>query len=181
MANFNTIAGMMGCGIQTNVLAETAFGIAPANTVRAFLSMPPNISDSSLDGHEIVLRLGILVVTGGSFTYGPSVRLYSGSNTALTTFTNDTAIITPAAFTLATVQRMFTMEARLSWDDTTARLQGRYCFEIDTTFTNWVTLTAGLTAGVTHASNINFCVTGIFGTTSAANNAVLKYFEMDLV
>jgi hypothetical protein len=141
--------------------------------------MPPNFSDGAVDGREIVLRLGILVTTAGSFTYGPSVRLYSGGNTALTTFTNDTAIITPTPFTLATVTRLFTMEARLSWDVTTARLQGRYCFEIDTTFTNWVTLTAGLTAGVTHASNINFCVTGIFGTTGA-NTAILKYFEMDL-
>ena len=39
--------------VQTNVLAETAFGIGPANTVRAFLAMPPNFSDGSIDGREI--------------------------------------------------------------------------------------------------------------------------------
>lgn len=181
MPNANTIAGMATCTASGNVTAETAFGVAPANTVRAFLAMPANISSTSLDGHEIILRAGILVTTGASLTYGPSIRLYSGSNTGLTTFTSDTAIVTPTAFTIATATRMFTVEARLSWDVTTARLQGRYCFEVDTTFTNWVTLTAGLTSGATNASNLSWCLTGIFGTTNASNTAVLKYFEMDLV
>lgn len=181
MANTNTIAGMPTCSASGNVTAETAFGIAPANTVRAFLAMPSFVSSSSLDGREIILRAGILVTTGASLTYGPSIRLYSGGNTALTTFTNDTAIVTPTAFTIATATRMFTVEARLSWDVTTARLQGRYCFEVDTTFTNWVTLTAGLASGVANAANIQWCMTGIFGTTNAGNTAVLKYFEMDLV
>lgn len=180
MANYNTIAAMPGCAASGNVLAETAFGIAPGNTVRAFCAMPSFIGSSSLDGREIVLRCGILVTTAGAFTYGPSIRLYSGGNTGLTTFTNDTAIVTPAAPTISTATRMLSIEARLSWDSTTARLQGRYIWMVDTTSTGWVTLTAGLTSGVTNASNLNWCLTGIFGTTGA-NTAVLKYFEMDLV
>ncbi len=184
MSNLHTIASMPACSVQNNVLAETAFGVAPANTVRAFAALPSWISNTSLDGHELILRCGILVQTGGSFTYQPSVRLYSGGNTALTTFTNDTAIITPTAFTLATLTRLFTLQARMSWDvsgGANSRLNGQYAFNIDTTFTNWVTFTAGLSANVATASAIQFCLTGIFGTTSASNNATLKYFEIDLV
>lgn len=180
MANFNTVASMPQCAASGNVTAESAFCVIPANSVRASLAMPSNITNGYLDGREIVLRCGILVTTGGSFTYGPSIRLYSGGNTGLTTFTNDTAIITPSAPTIATATRMLSIEARLSWDPSTARLQGRYTWMVDTTLTNWVTLTAGLTAGVANASSLNWCVTGIFGTTGA-NTAVLKYFEMDIV
>ncbi len=89
MANANTIAGIPTCLASGNVLAETAFGLAPANTVRGVLAMPPWVSNSSLDGHEIQLRAGILATTAGSFTYGPSIRLNSGGNTNLTTFTSD--------------------------------------------------------------------------------------------
>ncbi len=180
MANANTIAGIPTCLASGNVLAETAFGLAPANTVRGVLAMPPWVSNSSLDGHEIQLRAGILATTAGSFTYGPSIRLNSGGNTNLTTFTSDTAIITPAAPTLATVTRLLTIIARLSWDPATARLNGSYQLQVDTAFTAWATLTAGLSAGVTNAANIQFIITGIFGTTGA-NTAILKYFEMDLV
>lgn len=185
MANSNTIAGIMGCAASGNVVAETAFGIAPANTVRAFLTMPTLIGSSSLDGREFLLRIGIVVTTGGAITYGPSIRLYSGGNTALTTFTNDTAIITPAAPTISTVTRLITINARLMWslDPTPAnsRLNGSYTMQVDTAFTAWATLTAGLSAGAASAAALNFCVTGIFGTTNAANTAVLKYFECDLV
>jgi hypothetical protein len=185
MANANTIAGMAGCAASGNVIAETAFGIAPANTVRAFLTMPTMIGSSTLDGREFLLRLGIVVTTGASLTYTPSIRLYSGGNTALTTFTNDTAIITPGAITIATVTRLITINARLMWsiDPTAAnsRLNGSYTMQADTAFTAWAALTAGLSAGAASAAALDFCVTGIFGTTNGANTAVLKYCELDLV
>jgi hypothetical protein len=113
MPNPNTIAGMPTCAASGNVVAETAFGLAPANTVRASLAMPSLVSNSSLDGHEILLRLGILITGGTTTNYTPSVRLYSGGNTGLTTFTNDTAIITPTAFAVNTVTRLLTLLARL--------------------------------------------------------------------
>ncbi len=182
MANANTIAAMPACSPSGNVIAETAFGISPANTVRAALVTPLT---ASLDGRELVLRLGIVVTTGGVITYGPSIRLYSGGNTGLTTFTNDTAIITPAAPTISTVTRLITINARLMWsiDPTPAnsRLNGSYMMQVDTAFTAWATLTAGLSALAASAGVLNFCVTGIFGTTNGANTAVLKYFELDLV
>lgn len=181
MSNPNTIAGMPTCVASGNVIAETAFGIAPANTVRAALPMPSWVSNSSLDGRELLLRLGILVTGGTTTNYTPSVRLYSGGNTGLTTFTNDTAIITPTAFAVNTVTRLFTMQARLNWDPTTARLNGCFASQIDATYTNWATLTAQLTAGVANASAIQWCLTGLFSATNAGNTAVLKYFDMDLV
>jgi hypothetical protein len=147
--------------------------------------MPSSIGSSGLDGREFLLRLGIVVTTGTSSTYGPSIRLYSGGNTGLTTFTNDTAIITPAAPTIATVTRLITINARLMWslDPTPAnsRLNGSYTMQVDTAFTAWATLTAGLSAGAGSAAVLNFCVTGIFGSTNASNTAVLKYLELDLV
>ena len=181
MANFNTIASAAAAAASGNVTAETAFGQAAATSTRTTLTMPSNIANQYLDGREIVLRAGILVTTGGSLTYGPSIRLNSGGNTNLTTFTNDTAIVTPTPFTLATLTRLCTITARLSWDVTTARLNGSYCFNIDATYTNWVTLTAQLTSGVASASSIVWLITGIFGTTQANNTAVLKYFEMDVL
>lgn len=185
MANLLTIAGMPTCSASGNVTAETAFGIAPANTVRAFLQAPAIVGNSSLDGHELLLRLGIMITGGTTTNYTPSVRFYSGGNTALTTFTNDTAIATPTAFAVNTVTRLFTLQARINWaiDPTPAnsRLNGCFSSSIDTTFTNWATLTAGLSASLTNASSIQFCVTGIFSATNAGNTAVLKYFEMDLI
>jgi hypothetical protein len=149
--------------------------------VRTTLALPSNIANQYLDGREIILRAGILITGGTTTNYTPSIRLNSGSNTNLTTFTSDTAIITPTAFAVNSVTRLCTLLARLSWDVTTGRLNGQYAFNIDTTFTNWVTLTAGLSAGVANASAIAFLLTGIFSATNASNTALLKYFEMDVV
>jgi hypothetical protein len=185
MANANTIAAMAGCFTQANPTAESAFCIAPAGTVRAFLAMPTAIGSSTLDGREFLLRLGIVVTTGGAITYAPSIRLYSGGNTAATTFTNDTAIITPAAPTISTVTRLITINARAMWslDPTAAnsRLNGSYTMQVDTAFTAWAAFTAGLSAGAASAAALAFCVTGFFGTTNGANTAVLKYMEADLI
>ncbi len=186
MPNSNTIAAMPPCAPNLNLTAESAFLLATTGSaVRAFMSMPSWVSDNYLDGHELALRASIYVITGGAITFAPSIRLYSGSNTGVGTFTNDTAIITPTPPTLSTVTRLMSIEARLTWDVNTARLNGRYCFQVDNaapaTYTAWATLTAGLTTGVTHASNINWCLTGLFGTSQTANSATLKFFEMDLV
>lgn len=181
MANFNTIASAPQASASGNVTAETAFGLIPANTVRTTLAMPANIANAYLDGREIMLRAGILITGGTTTNYAPSIRLNSGSNTNLTTFTSDTAIITPTAFAVNTVTRLATILARLSWDASTARLNGQYAFNIDTTFTNWVTLTAGLSSGVANASALNWLITGLFSATNGSNTATLKYFEMDLV
>ena len=175
------LSAMPGCAASGNVTAETAFGVNPANTVRAFCAMPSSIQNSHLDGRELLLRMGILITGGTTTNYTPSLRLYSGGNTGLTTFTNDTAIATPAAFAVNTVTRLFTMQARLSWDVTTARLNGSFAYNIDTTFTTWATLTAGLSAGVANASAILWCLTGLFSATNGSNTAILKYFEMDLL
>lgn len=181
MANVNTVASAPAAVASGNVTAETAFGLTPGNTVRTTLNMPGNIANQYLDGREIVLRAGILITTGASLSYQPNIRLNSGANSNLTTFTGDTSIIAPTAFTIATATRLCTLLARLSWDATTARLNGQYAFNIDTSFTNWVTLTAGLSASVANASSINWLITGIFGSSNASNTAILKYFEMDVV
>jgi hypothetical protein len=174
---------MPACAASGNVTAETAFGLISAPTTRAFMAWPANYppSANTLDGREFWLRLGILVTTGGSITYGPSIRLYSGANTGLTTFTSDTAIITPSAPTISTATRLITIFARCQWDITSAHLNGSYTLEVDSAYTATAALTAGLTSGVATQSAIQFCVTGIFGTTNASNNAILKYFEMDLI
>lgn len=183
MANYTTVAGMSTTSASGNVTAETAFGLAPANTVRAFISLPAYLTGTgnALDGREMSLRAAFLVTTGGSLTWTPSIRLYSGGNTGLTTFTNDTAIITPSAITIATATRLVTIDASIWWDQTTQRLAGSYQLLADTTYTGRATLTAGLSAGVATAGAIQWCVTGIFGTTNASNTAVLKYFEVDIV
>lgn len=180
MPNSNTIVSMPGTVASGNVTAETAFGLSGAATTRAFTPSIP-IPANSLDGHEMELRLGIIATTGTSSTYGPSIRLYSGGNTALTTFTNDTAIITPAAPTLATTTKLITITGRVSWDISTGHLNGYYMMTVDATFTTWAALTAGLTSGVSTQNLIRFCVTGIFGSSNGSNTAVLKYFEIDLV
>ena len=181
MSNFNTIASAPAAAATGNVTVETAFGQAAATTVRTTLAMPANIANQYLDGREILLRAGILITGGTTTNFTPSIRLNSGGQTNLTTFTNDTAIITPTAFAVNTVTRLCSMTARLSWDVTTARLNGSYCFNIDTTYTNWVTLTAGLSSGVASASSIVWLITGLFSATNAGNTALLKYFEMDVL
>ncbi len=185
MANANTVAAMASCAGSGNVTAETAFCLTPGNTVRGFVAMPPQIGNTTLDGREMLLRLGIVITGGTTTNYTPSIRFYSGANPGLTTFTGDTAIATPSAFAVNTVTRLFTMHARISWsvDPTPAnsRLNGQFAFNIDTTFTTWATLTAGLSASLTNASAIAFCLTGLFSATNASNTAILKYFELDLV
>ena len=182
--NSNTIAVMPQTSPSGNVTAETAFGLAPGNTVRAFVSLPPPIGNQGADAREYVLRAAFLVTTGGAFTYAPSIRLYSGGNTALTTFTNDTAIITPTPPTISTTTRLIVIRAEIQWDPSggaSSRLNGRYTWNVDSTQTNWVTLTAGLSAGVASEAAIQFCITGFFGTGNASNQAILKYFEIDAV
>lgn len=183
MPNYQTRAAMGGCSASGNVIAETAFGLAPGNTTRGTIALPADITqnNASLDGRLMLLRVVILITGGTTTNYTPSVRLNSGGNTNLTTFTSDTAIITPSAFAVNSVTRLFTMKAYLNWDPTTARLNGEYCFNIDSTFTNWVTLTAGLTSGVASSSAIQWLITGIFSATNANNTAILKYAELDLL
>lgn len=178
MSNYNTISAAPGTSASGNVTAETAFGVAPLNTARATVSVPAGVK---LDGKEIVLRAGILVTGGTTTNYTPSIRLNSTGQTNLTTFTNDTAIVTPSAFAVNSVTRLCTVTAKLNWDVTTARLNGSYAFNIDSTYTNWVTLTAGLTSGVAAESNIQFLLTGLFSASNAGNTAVLKYFELDVL
>lgn len=182
MANLLTVAGMGGCSASGNVTAETAFCLAPGNTVRGFVALPSAYAITSImDGREFMLRTAILITGGTTTNYTPSIRLYSGGNTGLTTFTNDTAIVTPSAFAVNSVTRLCVITAVCQWDGATARMNGRYTFNIDTTQTNWVTLTAGLSAGVATPDLLRFCLTGLFSATNAGNTAICKYFEMDLL
>lgn len=178
--NSNTIAACHTCVASGNVTAETAFGIAPANTVRAFAQLPASVNNDVFDGKELLIRAAWLVTTGGVITYLPSIRFYRGDQTGLTTFTNDVAICTPTAVSIATTTRLLTINARINWDKTTARLNGAYALQADTVFTAWAALTAGLSANVANASALGFFATGIFGTTQASNTAILKYLEIDL-
>jgi len=180
--NSNTIAVMPQCSPSGNVTAETAFGLAPGNTVRAFVALPTYLGNAGADGREWMLRVCWEVTTGGAFTWGPSIRLYSGGNTGLTTFTNDTAIITPTPPTVSTATRLIGITAILQYQPSlgvNARLNGRYAWNMDATYTNWVTVTGALNSGVGSESLIQFCCTGIFGTGNASNTAILKYFEID--
>lgn len=184
MANYATIAGIPSCSASGNVVAETAFGLAPGNTVRAFVRVPSGWSNSVMDGRELALRVGILVTTGGSLTFRPGIRYYQTlGNTDLTTFNaNDTLIINPTAQTFATTTGLWTINARLAWDPTSGAMTGSYesrCGAVN--YTTWAALTANVTANMASASLISFFVTGIFGTTQASNTAVLKYAELDLL
>ncbi len=181
MSNYNTFASAPAAGASGNVVAETAFAQLNSSTVRTTVIIPAGTPNSAIDGREILLRASILITGGTTTNYTPSIRLNSGSNTNLTTFTSDTAIITPAAFAVNTVTRLWCCTARLSWDVTTARLNGSFCFNIDSTYTNWATLTAQLTAGVTNATSIQWLITGIFSATNASNTAILKQFDIDII
>lgn len=178
MPNYNTVAGMTAVAASGNVTAETAFGLAPSNTPRASLDMPA-ISNQALDGREFVLRLGVLVTTGGALTWRPGIRFYQTvANVDLTTFNaNDILMINPAAVSISTTTLLWTIQARLSWDGT--RVSGRYESALDGTYVTWATLTAPITSNAATATLLRFFPTGIFGTTNAANTARVKYFEMD--
>ena len=181
--NADTVAVMPVTQPQANTLAEAAFCLAPAGTVRASVGLPASIGNSGFDGREFVMRAALLVTTGGAFTYAPSIRLYSGANTGATGFGGDTAIITPAALSIGTATRLIVIRAEIQWDPsggTNARLNGRYTCNVDVTQNAWVTLTAGLTASVPNMSALQWCITGFFSSTSGSNVATLKYFELDL-
>jgi hypothetical protein len=180
MANPLTVASMQVCAASGNVTSESAFCQAPGNTVRAYCAAPITLGNMAFDGRLFALRAAILITGGTTTNYTPSVRLYSGNNTGLTTFTSDTAIITPSAFAVNSVTRLWVLEAKLYWDPTSARLNGYYQMAIDTTYTSPVTLTAGLSSGVTTESALQWCLTGLFSASNGSNTAILKYFEMDL-
>lgn len=181
MPNYNTIASFPATSASGNVTAETAFGVAPANTVRATVFVPPGTNNGAIDGKEMLLRAAILITGGTTTNYTPSVRFHRNDQNGLTTFTNDVAIAVPSAFAVNSVTRLWTIHVRMTWDVTTARLNGQFAHNIDTTFTSWATLTAGLSANVAAATSIGFSMTGIFSASNAGNTAVLKYCELDLL
>lgn len=174
---------MPQCSASGNVVAETAFGLIPLNTVRATLDMPANMANDYLDGREFFLRLGVLVTTGGALTWRPGIRFYqTTANTNLTTFNaNDTLIANPAAVSISTTTLLWSLLCRVSWDKTTGRLSGSMRSALDGTFVTDAALTAPITANAATATLLRFFPTGIFGTTNGANTAVVKYFEMDVV
>ena len=179
--NVNTIAAAPQAAATGNILAESAFCIAPANTVRTVVALPSTIGNNAIEGREMVLRASILITGGTTTNYTPSIRFQSGGQTDLTTFTNDVAIIVPTAFAVNSVTRLWACTAKLWWDSSSARLNGNFSASIDTTYTAAATLTAGLSANVANASAIKFFICGFFSATNANNTAVLKQLEIDLL
>lgn len=192
MANINTFAQIQDLPgpistVETAVASINAIGgttTPGASTVRALVACPSDINGGFLDGHPFKIR-GIAKAIGtgvGNFTF--NVYFNIGTNTNLTTFTNDVLLVGSGAVAVASKPAVAVVEGLVMWDSS---LQQVMCLKVET-FNNIITTPTipvatpvvgtnlAATTVVTNPSQLAFFAT----FTSSANISATTLIELAL-
>lgn len=123
MANMNTFAQVQDLPGPTSA-TETAVAALNSTTVRATVGVPQDIAGGLFDGHPILVRgLAKAIGTGaGNFTF--NIYWNVGTNTNLTTFTNDVLLIGSGAIAVASKPAVAFLEGMVMWDSSLQQVMG---------------------------------------------------------
>ena len=135
MSSINTFAGVYTVpgpisATATAVAAYNAIGGASSGftqqtvqtgTTRQLIGLPANGQNA---GTPFLLRAIGKTVSAVASNFTMAIYWNSGSNTNLTTFTNDVSIVTSSTQAVASVGGYIVLNARLMWDDVNKQLMG---------------------------------------------------------
>lgn len=193
MANLNTFAFLNNLPGPT-ATAETAVaainaigGVTPTTAAtRALVGVRQDAAGGFFDGHVLKIRgLAKAIGTGaGNFTF--NIYWNVGTNSNLTTFTNDVLVIGSGAIAVASKPAVALLEAEVIWDSSLQQVMGVK----QSSYNNLITtpavpvVTPALTAAnplvaaavVTNVSQLNFFAT----MTCSANISATTLIELAL-
>lgn len=184
MANMNTFAQIQDLpgAIAT---AETAVASLANSTVRATVAIPQDVAGGLFDGHPILVRgLAKAIGTGaGNFTF--NIYWNVGTNTNLTTFTNDILLIGSGAFAVGSKPAVAFLEAMVMWDSSTQQVMAvqtrSYINKVPTPTVPVVTPVLGTNPFVAAGTVLNVSQIQFFATfTSSANISSTTLLELAL-
>lgn len=175
MANINTFAQIQDLPgpistVETAVASINAIGgttTPGASTIRALVACPSDINGGFLDGHPFKIR-GIAKAIGtgaGNFTF--NVYFNIGTNTNLTTFTNDVLVVGSGAVAVASKPAVAVVEGLVMWDSS---LQQVMALKVET-FNNIIT-----TPTIPLATPAIIAATTLAATTVVTNPSQLAFF-----
>lgn len=125
------------------------------------------------------IRVAGYATSGTTSTLTVSAYFVVGTPSA-TVASNGTAFMATSATSLASTNQNFYLEALCMYDSTSTTIMGTFFGQIANTA---VALTAITTTSLTTVSSTletqNFCLSWLFGTTSATNNCVVTEFELE--
>ena len=194
MSNVNTFARLSNL-VQGNVLTNpSAFPTVSGGSVRARVGIRADVSSGIFDGQPFRVRGVWKAVPGTSGNYTASVYWDAGTNTDLTTLTDEKIFLTSGAVALGTqASSVFVLSAVLVWDSSTKKLCGVNDPQSFHTIATPAVLFSGASAvtatnnpvvaaaGVASVDKIQFIATGLFGTTHASNAATLVELALEQI
>jgi type IV secretory pathway VirB2 component (pilin) len=173
----NTVYRAQDAASLANPIAATVFLNAKGKTTfPTFVKAP---GSSILKGQMFEIIASGRATTGGSLTWLAALQYTANVNLiAAATATNNTAFTTLSARTIATTTLAWYMRAVCTWDGTSivGQLQGYNAGTIETADAAISAVAADLSL-----ETAGFVVTGIFGTTNAANVCYLDSFLLKVV
>lgn len=177
--NKNPITTAVPFSLNANPISASGGGVIP-------LSMPPGIQPG---GGPFRLRAKGTAITGGNYTLQlgiyqvPNAIIQAGTQATLA---NLHVVELSTARAINTTTAPWSIEALLTWDPIGSVLQGYASFLINNlldaaTAVTAVTLVAPVTSvpGADVSWDLNFVITALFGTTSAANIAWMNEFSLE--
>ena len=120
-------------------------------------------------------RLVVMGRCGSGTTSNFTVAVYFGVST---TIGSNTKIATTAATAMASASHNFRIEIQMQYDTTSNKVQGEFGGNIANGLITKAGLSNVLTAFSDVAEGQGFTVTGLFGSTNAANSSVIYSFEL---
>lgn len=192
MANANTVSRLAGLA-QGNVTSESAFPSVAGGSVRAVLAQEvsstaaqlPAISASPIagafDGVPFLVTAHFKVTAASSGNITCKLYWNSGSNTNLTTFTNDVLLISSGTVATGGVDVGVSLTAKCLWDSGSQQLMATQVSGLTNIGTpavlnsgaETITSTNPVATGLATVDKLQFFATALFGTSHSTNAVTL--------
>lgn len=111
----NTFAGVYGLP-GTVSATETAVAQFNSTTTRVLVAPPQDVAGGLLDGHPFLVKGQAKAIGTGASNFTFNIYWNVGTNTNLTTFTNDVLLIGSGAIAVASKPAVAALEAMVIWD-----------------------------------------------------------------
>lgn len=185
MANMNTFLQAPQNLTANSTSTETAVASPTSSTTRLLLSLPNDVTGGLFDGQPFKVRTVAQGVASGAGNFVVNLYWNVGTNTNLTTFTNDILVLGSGSQALASKSGIVMLEAICVWDSTLQQLSaynnaaGGFASLVTTPNLIGSTAAKSNTSGVigtalTAQTSVSFFVT----TSISANGTSAKLLEL---
>lgn len=165
------LASISDCNVLTNPTVKTCFPKVTASNTRALLS----VNAGALNERNLIIKAAMRITGGTTTAFTPTITWNSGSNTDLTTFTNDVDFSTISGVSVNSVTRNWFFIIELYHMEYRTTAAARIAHQMDVTFSPY---SSSMPFSTITLANFNFFCTGLFSVSNANNLAVLTQFEI---